>query len=241
MRRSKMTYREIKGNIFNSETQAIVNTVNCVGVMGKGIALEFRRRYPDMFKNYQSICEKGELQPGQILPYKADNIWILNFAVKRDWKHPSKIEWIDLCLKEFIDSYYAIGIKSIAFPWIGAMNGGIPIDQIKKTMRNRLSNLSDIDIDVYDFDPDASDPLFEKLKHIIKAKKSNINDLSKISGIQQRYTSAIIELLQDENIKSLTNVVESGVIGKTNIEKLYAFLINDEMNKNNTYQEKLFY
>lgn len=62
-----MTYREIRGNIFNSKAQAIVNTVNCVGIMGKGIALEFRRRYPKMFEQYQSICKKGELQPGQIL------------------------------------------------------------------------------------------------------------------------------------------------------------------------------
>ena len=69
------------GDIFKSKALTLVNTVNCVGIMGKGIALEFRRRYPNMFKEYQSICEKGELQPGQILPYKAENIWILNCAI----------------------------------------------------------------------------------------------------------------------------------------------------------------
>lgn len=235
-----MTYCEIRGNIFNSKTQAIVNTVNCVGIMGKGIALEFRRRYPDMFKEYQSSCEKGELEPGQILSHEAENIWILNFAIKRDWRQPSKIEWIESCLEKFIKSYQDKGIKSVAFPWMGAMNGGIPIDQIKKIMRNSLCNIPDIDVVVYDFDPDASDPLFEKLKDIIEEKNSDITDLSKSSGIQRRYMGAIVESLQEENIKSLTNLIESRVIGKTTIEKLYAFLIKCEMNKNHTYQKKLF-
>lgn len=235
-----MTYCEIRGNIFDSKAQAIVNTVNCVGIMGKGIALEFRRRYPDMFKEYQSSCEKGELEPGHILSHEAENIWILNFAIKRDWRQPSKIEWIESCLEKFIKSYRDKGIKSVAFPWMGAMNGGIPIDQIKKIMRNSLCNIPDIDVVVYDFDPDASDPLFEKLKDIIEEKNSDITDLSKSSGIQRQYMGAIIESLQEENIKSLTNLIESGVIGKTTIEKLYAFLIKCKINKNYTYQKKLF-
>ena len=235
-----MTYCEIRGNIFNSKAQAIVNTVNCVGIMGKGIALEFRRRYPDMFKEYQSSCEKGELKPGNILYHEAENIWILNFVIKRDWRQPSEIEWIESCLEEFIKSYRDKGIKSVAFPWMGAMNGGLPIDQIKKIMRNSLCNIPDIDVVVYDFDPDASDPLFEKLKDIIEEKNSDITDLSNSSDILPRYMGAIIESLQEENIKSLTNLIESRVIGKTNIEKLYAFLIKYEMNKSHTYQKKLF-
>ena len=235
-----MTYREIRGNIFNSKAQAIVNTVNCVGIMGKGIALEFRRRYPKMFEQYQSICKKGELQPGQILFYEAENILILNFAIKRDWKQPSKIEWVESCLKEFVDSYQGRGIKSIAFPWVGAMNGRIPLDQIRTIMRDYLSNLSDIDIDVYDFDPDTSDPLFEKLKNMIELKNANINDLAKISGIQRRYMSTIVDLLQQEDIKSLTNLTESGAIGTTTVEKLYTFVINFETDEDYTYQKKLF-
>ncbi len=235
-----MTYREIRGNIFNSKAHAIVNTVNCVGIMGKGIALEFRRRYPKMFEQYQSICKKGELQPGQILFYEAENILILNFAIKRDWKQPSKIEWVESCLKEFVDSYQGRGIKSIAFPWVGAMNGRIPLDQIRTIMRDYLSNLSDIDIDVYDFDPDTSDPLFEKLKNMIELKNANINDLAKISGIQRRYMSTIVDLLQQEDIKSLTNLTESGAIGTTTVEKLYTFVINFETDEDYTYQKKLF-
>jgi len=235
-----MPYKEVKGNIFNSKAQALVNTVNCVGVMGKGIALEFRRRYPIMFSEYKDVCEKGKLKPGHILPYKHQDIWILNFAIKNDWKQPSRLEWIESCLKEFVDTYQKMGIKSIAFPWMGAMNGGIPIEKIKEITRNYLSQIKDIDIEIYDFDPNASDPLFEKLITTIKLRSSNIKDLSKISGIQPRYMEEIIKTLKQENIKSLPCLIESGVIGKTSVEKLYAFLIEADINKNIPYQKQWF-
>ena len=235
-----MPYKEVRGNIFISKAQALVNTVNCVGVMGKGIALEFKRRYPKMFEEYQCICERGELRPGQILPYRDGDAWILNFAIKKDWKQPSKVEWIDSCLKEFVSSYRDMGIKSIAFPWMGAMNGGIPIEIIKKTMRNYLSNLKDIDIEVYDFDPEASDPLFEKLNDIAKIQPLNIKELSKKSEIQLRYMEKIIKALQEGNIKSLPRLIESGVIGKTNTEKLYTFLTDPRTDSKNFRVVTLF-
>ena len=233
-----MTYKEVRGNIFNSKAQALVNTVNCVGVMGKGIALEFRRRYPKMFKEYQGVCKKGELQPGQILPYREGEIWILNFAIKKDWKHPSEVKWIESCLKDFVSRYRDMDIKSAAFPWMGAMNGAIPIEIIKKVMREYLSNLTDVGIEVYEFDPDVSDPLFEKLDIIAKSQYLNIKDLSKRSGIQSRYIEKIIKALQEGKIRSLPRLIESGIIGKTNIEKLYAFLIKSRVDS--SYQAPLF-
>ena len=77
-----MAYKEISGNIFNTKAMAVVNTVNCVGVMGKGIALDFKLRYPEMFKEYQKICFKHLLKPRQILPYMKSSPIILNFAIK---------------------------------------------------------------------------------------------------------------------------------------------------------------
>lgn len=177
---------------------------------------------------------------GRYYFYEEENILILNFAIKRDWKQPSKIEWVESCLKEFVDSYQDRGIKSVAFPWVGAMNGRIPLDQIRTIMRDYLSNLPDIDVDVYDFDPNASDPLFEKLKNITELKNANINDLAKISGIQRRYMSAIVDSLQQEYIKSLTNLMEHSNIGATTVEKLYTFVINFETDEDDTCQKKLF-
>jgi O-acetyl-ADP-ribose deacetylase (regulator of RNase III) len=232
-----MSYKEVRGNIFNSKVSALVNTVNCVGVMGKGIALEFRLRYPKMFKEYQQVCERGELKPGQIFPYPERETWILNFAIKNDWKQPSKIEWIENCLKEFPKIYQDIGIKSVAFPWMGAMNGGIPVEKIKEITRKYLSNLTDIDIEVYDFDPDASDPLFEKLNDIAKMQSLDVEKLSKRSEIQHSYMEKIIKTIKEKNIKSLPRFVETGVIGKTNIEKLYSFLMDPKTDSKNFYSK----
>ena len=90
-----MSYIEKKGNIFNSSAMAVVNTVNCVGAMGKGIALDFKLRFPQMFKAYQKVCFAHNLRPGQILPYHDEDYLILNFAIKDDWKDPSKVELIN--------------------------------------------------------------------------------------------------------------------------------------------------
>ena len=94
-----MAYKEVRGNIFNTKAMAVVNTVNCVGAMGKGIALDFKLRYPEMFKEYQQICFRHLLHPGQILPYTKSKPIILNFAIKDEWKDPSRVEWIEETLQ----------------------------------------------------------------------------------------------------------------------------------------------
>ncbi|HPT01400.1 MAG TPA: macro domain-containing protein [Bacteroidales bacterium] len=221
-----MAYIEILGNIFNSQAMALVNTVNCVGVMGKGIALEFRLRFPEMFKEYQKICTQHLLKPGQILLYKKSYPWILNFAIKDDWKNPSKKEWIEETLKKFCENYKNLGINSVAFPWMGAMNGGLPLDTIKSITRKYLQNLPDIEIEIYEFDTSSSDPLFEKLKKLLSMKSE---DLVNGSGIQARYWVKIQDLLESQKVNSLFQLCnyrinDKRVIGKTNIERLYAFL-----------------
>jgi len=224
-----MSYVEKKGNIFNTKAMAVVNTVNCVGVMGKGIALEFKMRYPEMFKEYQKICFQKLLKPGQILPYRKSMPWILNFAIKDDWKDPSKVEWIEETLYKFCNTYKQLGITSIAFPWMGAMNGGIPIETIKSITRKYLKGLDDIEIEVYEFDTAATDPLFENL---IRYKDAPTKYLSEKSNIQERYWIRILELINLQKANSLYElcyykVNDKRVIGKTNIERLYVFLSKD--------------
>jgi len=221
-----MGYIEVKGNIFNSNAIAVVNTVNCVGVMGKGIALEFKLRFPEMFKEYENKCLKKLLKPGQILTYQKSTPWILNFAIKDHWKDPSKIEWLENTLSKFCSLYKELGINSVAFPWMGAMNGGMPIETIKSVMRRYLSNLEDIEIEVYEYDISASDPLFEKLKSITNI---SIEELSKQSSIQSRFWIKINELVKNKEVNSLYELCNfkidgKRIIGKTNIERLYNFL-----------------
>ena len=224
-----MSYVETKGNLFNSKAMAIVNTVNCVGAMGKGIALDFKLRYPEMFKEYQRICFQHLLKPGQILPYKKSNPIILNFAIKDDWKDPSKVEWIEETLQKFVNNYKSLNITSVAFPWMGAMNGGLPLETIKSLTRKYLQNLEDIDIEVYDFDPDVPCVLYNTLKEIVIRNEFSPSDLEDMSQIKARYWAKIIEAVQDPRTKSINNLchyIVNGkrIIGKTNIERLFLFL-----------------
>ena len=224
-----MAYKEVSGNIFNTKAMAVVNTVNCVGAMGKGIALDFKLRFPEMFKEYQRICFQHLLKPGQILPYKKSSPIILNFAIKDDWKEPSKIEWIEETLKKFVDNYKKLGITSVAFPWMGAMNGGLPIEVIKELTRKYLSSLDDIDIEVYDFDPNVPCELYRSLQEIVFSEKFKLSELEVLSNIKSRYWIKIIDAVNDPNTKSINNLrhyIVNGkrIIGKTNIERLFVFL-----------------
>ena len=190
--------------------------------MGKGIALEFRRRFPEMFIQYQHDCEQGKLVPGKIYYYPWRETLILNFAVKKYWRYPSKPEWIQSCLKEFVNEYPEKKISSVAFPWIGAQNGGIPLKTIQFLMNSILGKLQDIDIEVYDFDPDASDPLYEKLNTIV----NSFNSLTvlKRSGLKVQSCQKIIKAIEKGEVKSLPGIVSSKIIGDKSIDKLYLFL-----------------
>jgi len=226
-----MSYIEKKGNIFNTSAMAVVNTVNCVGAMGKGIALDFKMRFPMMFKAYQKICFEHKLHPGQILPYHDDDFLILNFAIKDDWKDPSKVEWIEETLQKFVQNYKRLGVTSVAFPWMGAMNGGLPIEIIKKIMRQYLENIEDVDVEVYDFDPHEPCPLFKALMKIYTENLFTIEELSSMSDIKARYWVKIYDALstgQVVSINELCHYIVDGkrIIGKTNIERLFLFLTN---------------
>jgi O-acetyl-ADP-ribose deacetylase (regulator of RNase III) len=138
----------IKGNIFDSKCQTIVNTINCVGVMGKGLALEFKKRYPDMFLRYREYCSLNLMCIGKLWLYKSNDYWILNFPTKMTWKLPSRYEYIELGLQKFVDTYKERGITSIAFPMLGCSNGKLDEDKVLHIMYNYLSKC-DIPIEIY--------------------------------------------------------------------------------------------
>lgn len=145
--------RYVKQNIFNSPAQVIVNTVNTVGVMGKGIAKEYKDFYPDMFERYREFCEKEMFNIGQLWLYKTQNKWILNFPTKKHWRNPSKIEYIEQGLKKFVETYEVQNIKSISFPQLGVGNGGLNWEnEVKPLMEKYLSDLP-IDIFIHLYSP----------------------------------------------------------------------------------------
>jgi len=139
----------VKGDIFQSPAQVLVNTVNIVGVMGKGIALDFKRLFPEMFDQYRQLCESGKLQIGVLWLYKTPNKWVLNFPTKRHWREPSRVEYIEAGLSKFAASYSQMGIHSIAFPPLGCGNGQLDFKtQVQPLMEKYLRNLP-IEVFIY--------------------------------------------------------------------------------------------
>lgn len=112
-------------SIFDSVMQTLVNPVNCVGISGKGLALHFKDRYPEMFKRYQRDCTKGLYFPGACLLYRDDTHNILNFATKRHWRDDSQVEWIETGLQALSHKYRLWGINSLAVPALGCGNGNL--------------------------------------------------------------------------------------------------------------------
>ena len=111
------------GNILQEQTDAIINTVNCVGIMGRGIALQFKQMYPENFKAYKQACDKGEVEPGKMFIYNSGLLfnpkYIINFPTKRHWKGKSRVQDIKSGLVALKDDIINYKIKSIAYLLLG--------------------------------------------------------------------------------------------------------------------------
>ena len=215
----------IRGNIFNTKAQTIVNTVNCVGVMGKGIALVFKLRYPQMFDIYKSHCRSKLIGIGKLWLYKGEenDPWVLNFPTKFHWKYPSKIEYIEQGLEKFVATYREKGITSIAFPMLGTNNGGLDKAEVLPIMQRYLSQC-DIPVEIYDYDPNAADDLFEHFK----LTWQSIDDSEKKSCGLRSITqiNAINKALEDESIRSMISLINYDGVGMKTMEACFKMVMN---------------
>lgn len=142
----------VQGSLFSSPADVLVNTVNLVGVMGKGIAKEFKRIYPEMFREYRIVCERGELQIGTMHYWHGRNKSILNFPTKRHWRSRSQVEDIRKGLTTFAQTYDQLAVKSIAFPQLGCGNGELDWNsEVRPVMEEILGTLPiEVFIHLYD-------------------------------------------------------------------------------------------
>lgn len=141
------------GDLLAADTDAVVNTVNCVGVMGKGIALQFKRRYPEMFTSYQAACKAGDVQIGHMTTFSTGEIvgpqWVVNFPTKKHWRSPSKLEWIEAGLVDLRRTITELGITSIAIPPLGAGNGGLDWADVRPLIESALQDLPGVEVRLY--------------------------------------------------------------------------------------------
>jgi O-acetyl-ADP-ribose deacetylase (regulator of RNase III) len=143
-----------QGNLLEAGTEALVNTVNTVGVMGKGIALQFKRAFPENYAVYRGACERGEVQPGRMLVFETGWMspprYIFNFPTKRDWRSPSRMEDIEAGLAALAEEIASRGIRSIAIPPLGCGNGGLDWSQVRPRIERTLADLKDVEIRLYE-------------------------------------------------------------------------------------------
>lgn len=225
-----MSIKIIKGNIFTSKCQTIVNTINCVGVMGAGIALECRLRYPKMHDDYLRLCEENKINIGMLWIHKSQEKWILNFPTKKHWKYPSKVEYLNAGLEKFINTYQEKGIKSIAFPLLGASNGGIPQELSLKIMTTYLDKV-DLEIEIYRHDAAAKDDLYENTKQWLLSQ--DIDFISKSTKLRKDYVSKVIDAMHLPNIAQLNQLGAVNGIGIKTLEKLFNFARSHTTEKSN--------
>ena len=142
------------GNLLKEKTDAIVNTVNCVGVMGKGIALQFKQAFPDNFKQYKKACDTGKVKPGEMFITPTGQLlnprYIINFPTKRHWRSKSKLEDVQSGLNALVKDVQRLELKSIAIPPLGCGNGGLDWAVVKPLIIDAFAPLLDVHIVLFE-------------------------------------------------------------------------------------------
>ena len=164
----------IKGDLLSSDAQALVNAVNIVGVMGKGITLQFKERFPNNLNRYLSACKRNELYPGKLLVVEETTMTgekklIINFPTKKDWKHKSKYEYIEEGLKDLVTILRELNIQSIAIPPLGCGNGGLDWVEVRRLMEKYLSQAPETQIFIFEPDDAIKEILKRQDAHKVKA------------------------------------------------------------------------
>jgi len=178
-----------KGNLIETDAEALVNTVNTVGVMGKGVALQFKKAFPDNFKKYAKAVKNSEVQIGKIFVSETGKFtypkYIINFPTKKHWRYPSKLEWIREGLKDLRNFIIHNNIKSIAIPPLGCGNGKLKWKEVKPLIINSLEDISNLQI--FLFEP--SDFAYEKPSKKTRSKKPKLTAVrAMVIALLNRYT-----------------------------------------------------
>ena len=146
--------RYTTGNLLTAQAEALVNTVNEVGVMGKGVALMFREAFPDAARAYEAAAKAHRVRVGQMFVSPSHALigprWIINFPTKKHWRHPSKLEWIRDGLKDLVRVVHEQKIKSLALPPLGCGNGGLEWTQVRREIEATFADLPEVDVLVYE-------------------------------------------------------------------------------------------
>ena len=224
---------ETDKTVFGCNADAIVNTVNCVGFMGKGLALEFALRYPGLKEAYVFDCKAKKVHTGKVNVYRVDGATIINFPTKFHFKYPSEIQWIKEGLDDFLSIYQGLGIKSVAFPLLGASNGGLNPSEVLALMKERLSKT---DLEVFICHSKTPDELEKKM-----LSKFNATPIETIAANVRLTSSQRESLLKAQHhISRFYEIGGCSKIGNATYQALFDYFKMDGAAKERPEQLTLF-
>ncbi len=181
------------GNILTEDAEAIINTVNCVGVMGRGIALQFKKAFPENFKAYAAACKREEVQPGRMFIYDMGGLtnprYIVNFPTKRHWRGKSRMEDIESGLEALAGEIRERGIRSIAIPPLGSGLGGLEWSEVRQRIEQALADMHDVRVII--FEPKGT-PAAEKMVRNREAPKMTPGRAALVE-LMHRYLAGLLD------------------------------------------------
>jgi len=177
----------VTGNLLEADVEALVNTVNTVGIMGKGLALQFRQAFPENYRAYRKACERHEIQPGQMFVFDTGQLtnprYIINFPTKRHWRQKTKIQDIEDGLTALVEVVRGKSIHSLAVPPLGCGNGGLEWEEVRPQIEQALSVLPDVRVLLYE---PAGAPEAEQMR--VATKRPNMTPgRAALLGVLQTY------------------------------------------------------
>lgn len=182
-----------QGDILKAKADALVNTVNCVGVMGRGIALQFAKAFPEMFQAYEAACKRGEVEPGKVLTHDLNRFeqphYVINVPTKKHWRGKSRMEYVEAGLAALVEEVRRLGIKSVAVPPLGCGLGGLEWSDVRPRIEEAFSAVPDVHALV--FEPKGA-PSAEAMAK--EQKKPNMTEgRALLLGLMRRYLAAVMD------------------------------------------------
>jgi O-acetyl-ADP-ribose deacetylase (regulator of RNase III) len=183
-----------KGNILDAPAEALVNTVNTKGIMGTGIALQFKQAFPDMFREYERACRAGEVRLGKMHVYDLGGLnggprWIINFPTKGHWRQPSRLPDIETGLRDLIATVQRLRIRSIAVPPLGCGHGGLSWGDVRPLIEAAFSELPEVHVQLF---PPGQTPAADAMPNRTERPKMTVGQAALIA-LMDRYLKGLLD------------------------------------------------
>tara|TARA_B100001939_G_C16915479_1_gene606690 strand:+ start:85 stop:807 length:723 start_codon:yes stop_codon:yes gene_type:complete len=233
-----MTYNitEKRGNIFSTECEVITLTVNCEGVMGAGIALEGKFRWPLMYEEYEKKCSEG-LKTGELFWWGPDEFGkrILCFPTKYSWKQKSLLQYVEKGLDTLLEQYVNKNVKSIALPHLGCSHGGLEWADVKPIIYRKLSDRDDLEVELWEFDPLAEDEDFNDLVDLVRNQTPSV--VQSRMGLSEKQENELRSALTYRGVKSFSSLQKTRGIGEKTLKRIYHYLFYEKKRMDFNYIE----